>query len=232
MKKCKECGNEVSTKAASCPKCGAVSKKRTGWLTWLVAGVVLFIVLGVICSRENGKSKEEKQIDQQSQSGSVDKGRRAPAPVSVCAQRLSESHLSAECTQAICSKCEKKKANVDKLARCISNRVSKLKECPRATTANKISRDYRNNEVSADSKYENKWTLIKGTCASVDKDWMGDPVLSLKAGGYGFYNVSLSPIDSFEHYMGMLNKGDRVLANCKGAGKAMLTPIFSECFFF
>jgi hypothetical protein len=37
MTKCKECGGEVSTKASACPKCGAVVK-RTGCLTWIVAG--------------------------------------------------------------------------------------------------------------------------------------------------------------------------------------------------
>lgn len=36
IKKCKECGNDISTKAASCPKCGAVLKQKTGCFTYLV----------------------------------------------------------------------------------------------------------------------------------------------------------------------------------------------------
>lgn len=40
--KCKECGQEVSQKATSCPKCGAPIKKKTSLFTWIVA-----IVLGV-----------------------------------------------------------------------------------------------------------------------------------------------------------------------------------------
>ncbi|MDD2581999.1 MAG: hypothetical protein PHR66_08405 [Desulfuromonadaceae bacterium] len=44
--KCKECGNEVSTKADSCPKCGAKIKKSIG-----CGGLILvFIVLGIIGS--------------------------------------------------------------------------------------------------------------------------------------------------------------------------------------
>lgn len=50
MKKCKECGNEVSTKAESCPKCGAVLKKKTGCLGYISAGFLIFIILGVIGS--------------------------------------------------------------------------------------------------------------------------------------------------------------------------------------
>lgn len=51
LKKCRECGNEVSTKAESCPKCGAVLKKKTsGCAGCLAAGLVGFIVLGVIGS--------------------------------------------------------------------------------------------------------------------------------------------------------------------------------------
>jgi len=35
--KCKECGQEVSQKAGSCPKCGAPIEKKTSLLTWIVA---------------------------------------------------------------------------------------------------------------------------------------------------------------------------------------------------
>uniref|UniRef100_A0A6M3J1D6 Uncharacterized protein n=1 Tax=viral metagenome TaxID=1070528 RepID=A0A6M3J1D6_9ZZZZ len=48
MKNCKECGNEVSTKAVSCPKCGAVLKKKTGCLGYIGAGILILFVLGVI----------------------------------------------------------------------------------------------------------------------------------------------------------------------------------------
>lgn len=50
LRKCKECGNEVSTKAESCPKCGAVLKKKTGCLEYLAAAFLILIILGVIGS--------------------------------------------------------------------------------------------------------------------------------------------------------------------------------------
>ncbi|MDP8263688.1 MAG: DUF3862 domain-containing protein [Candidatus Ancaeobacter aquaticus] len=50
MKKCKECGKEVSSKAEACPNCGAVLKKKTGCLTYIVAGLLLLFLIGVIFS--------------------------------------------------------------------------------------------------------------------------------------------------------------------------------------
>ena len=58
MKKCKECGNEVSTKAESCPKCGAVLKKKTSCLGCIGAGILILFVLGVIGSfMDDGSNK-------------------------------------------------------------------------------------------------------------------------------------------------------------------------------
>lgn len=42
--KCKECGNQVSTKAKACPACGAKPAKRVGVLGWLF---VLLVVLPI-----------------------------------------------------------------------------------------------------------------------------------------------------------------------------------------
>lgn len=42
--KCKECGNEVSTTAKSCPKCGAKPRKRTSLVTWVVLAFVIFVI--------------------------------------------------------------------------------------------------------------------------------------------------------------------------------------------
>lgn len=39
---CKECGEEVSTKAKNCPKCGAKPPQKTSFLAWFVLIVILF----------------------------------------------------------------------------------------------------------------------------------------------------------------------------------------------
>ena len=58
MKKCKECGNEVSTKAESCPKCGRVLKKKMGCFKYIGLGFLILFVLGVIGSLMNDGSKK------------------------------------------------------------------------------------------------------------------------------------------------------------------------------
>ncbi len=58
LKKCKECGNEVSTKATSCPKCGAVIKKKTGCLGYIGVAFLIFIILGVIGSLMNNDTNK------------------------------------------------------------------------------------------------------------------------------------------------------------------------------
>lgn len=40
--KCKECNEQVSTKAKSCPKCGAVVAQKTSGVTWLILFLLIF----------------------------------------------------------------------------------------------------------------------------------------------------------------------------------------------
>ncbi len=61
IKKCKECGNGVSTKAESCPKCGAVLKKKTGCLGYIGAGILILFVFGIIGSLMDDGSKNKTQ---------------------------------------------------------------------------------------------------------------------------------------------------------------------------
>lgn len=56
IRKCKECGNQVSTKAAFCPNCGAVQKKKTGCLTQIVAIFFGLFFLSIIINALSGDS--------------------------------------------------------------------------------------------------------------------------------------------------------------------------------
>lgn len=57
LTKCRECGEQISTKAAACPKCGAVPNKKTSLLTWLVVAFIGFAVFGsFIEKKEYGRS--------------------------------------------------------------------------------------------------------------------------------------------------------------------------------
>lgn len=49
LKPCRECKTEISTSAASCPKCGApVKKKGLGFLGWTSLGILTLLVLGAL----------------------------------------------------------------------------------------------------------------------------------------------------------------------------------------
>ncbi len=57
LKKCKECGNEVSTKAEACPSCGApVKAKEMGCFSSLL---VIIVVLFIIASLNTGNVENE-----------------------------------------------------------------------------------------------------------------------------------------------------------------------------
>ncbi len=58
MKICEKCGNEVGTKAESCPKCDGALKKKTGYFGFIGAGILILFILGLIVSlMEDGSNK-------------------------------------------------------------------------------------------------------------------------------------------------------------------------------
>lgn len=59
--KCKECGEQISTKAKSCPKCGASAPKKTSMFTWLV--LILFILIMYFSSKTStSNSSVQKSV--------------------------------------------------------------------------------------------------------------------------------------------------------------------------
>ena len=60
LKKCKECGHEVSTKAKACPNCGARIGRSSavGCLTLTVILVLMFVVVGRACNKSIERTTE------------------------------------------------------------------------------------------------------------------------------------------------------------------------------
>lgn len=46
LRKCRECKNQVSSRAATCPRCGAPIKKKPGCLANLLAALLLVVLAG------------------------------------------------------------------------------------------------------------------------------------------------------------------------------------------
>jgi RNA polymerase subunit RPABC4/transcription elongation factor Spt4 len=55
LTKCKECGEQISTKAEACPKCGAKQPKKTSLLTWGVLAFIILVVIVQVTSHETPK---------------------------------------------------------------------------------------------------------------------------------------------------------------------------------
>lgn len=87
--KCKECGTEVSSKAASCPKCGVTVKARSGCLGKAIAAVFVVFIIGMVASVVSPPppSTSGAQADAESAPGE-NKAARASAFVSVLKQSL------------------------------------------------------------------------------------------------------------------------------------------------
>ena len=50
LRKCRECGSQVSSRAATCPQCGAPTKRKTNPLVGLLAFVIIIAVCAGVCT--------------------------------------------------------------------------------------------------------------------------------------------------------------------------------------
>ena len=65
IKPCKECGNQISDKAESCPQCGAKQPKKTSLFTKIVLGFIIFTVIMIIVSVNSDTPPSEPSAETQ-----------------------------------------------------------------------------------------------------------------------------------------------------------------------
>ncbi|MCC2607336.1 zinc ribbon domain-containing protein [Planctobacterium marinum] len=63
--KCKECGKDVSSKAKSCPNCGAKPPKQTSFLTWLVTILIVIGFVGAFIGESSLTAEQRAARDEQ-----------------------------------------------------------------------------------------------------------------------------------------------------------------------
>lgn len=78
--KCKECGEQVSTKAEACPKCGAKMPKRSSLGAWLVLVIILFVVYAANQSPSSNR-KSSSNSSSSSNVSSTSTTRSIPKPI-------------------------------------------------------------------------------------------------------------------------------------------------------
>lgn len=217
LKKCPECGKEVSSSAKVCPNCGKKLKKSlfTKIILWIVGIFVGLTVIGAFL----GDDKHEGGTS------------------SVATTKTSANELEIQITKALMSE-DKQSAlssgeNIS--ASIIGDYLNKKFSQPKSVSGLKLAQDYDKNEVKADAEYKEKWLLVNGTVASIDKT-LGESHISLQGfnpflSTTAFFKGSRLKAEEINQKLGNLNKGQKVLLLCKGAGKAV-TPTLRDCRFF
>jgi len=80
LTKCKECGAEVSTNAAACPKCGAKQPKKSGCLKFIGIAFLALIVLSVIGQMAGRDSTHSGSSTNSATTSPAANSKSAPAP--------------------------------------------------------------------------------------------------------------------------------------------------------
>lgn len=63
--KCRECGNDVSTEAKTCPKCGVkVKKPMSRTMKWVLGFLGVSVVAGIISSKQQQDAFEQAKANQ------------------------------------------------------------------------------------------------------------------------------------------------------------------------
>jgi zinc-ribbon domain len=88
--KCKECGEQVSTGAKSCPKCGAKPPKKTSIVTWTIVIFTIFVGYALIQSPSAKTPSASASVPASAPSGAL-RSEESSAPVSKPQWRTSTS---------------------------------------------------------------------------------------------------------------------------------------------
>lgn len=94
--------------------------------------------------------------------------------------------------------------------------------------AEKLWADYDANEVAADNTYKGKTLQVTGTIASIDKNFMNDMIIHLKA--HDAFSTTMAELKSSEAgKAASLAKGARITVVCRGTGRTIGSPTLDRC---
>lgn len=77
---CKECGEQVSNKAKTCPNCGAKAPRKTSLVTWIVLIFVIFVGYSVMQSPSTSSSARSNYSSTSSVSSGSNTAKTPPPP--------------------------------------------------------------------------------------------------------------------------------------------------------
>lgn len=199
---CEECGNEVSTTAQACPKCGA---KVVGPL-WKLKGIFIYLIIVVIAISFIAV-QISIAISPDASSADATTSETAEPEVS----ETPEPEVS-----------ETPEAAAPETPEATAPETPEPSDAPVYVSAIQLYDDYQANEVSADIKYKGKMLIVKGTVTSINKDVTDEIWVGMKTSN-DFMPVHLTELS--QDQAARLNKGDIISATCLGAGLMIGSPV-------
>jgi hypothetical protein len=94
--------------------------------------------------------------------------------------------------------------------------------------AEKLYREYDDNEPAADEKYKGKLLEVEGPIKSIDKDFLGNIKLELDTGKI-ISGVTAKLAASEVSRATTLKKREHVQVRCKGAGRLLTSAMLEDC---
>lgn len=110
------------------------------------------------------------------------------------------------------------------------NKALKNLNITASVDAKTLAEEYAANEVAADQKYKvrKSYILVSGVVESINKDFKGDPYVSLR-GNVQFQDVQARFSDSDVSSLAALKKGQKVMFVCEVSGRVVAQVMLRNC---
>ncbi|EIO8739106.1 hypothetical protein LRG41_001624 [Salmonella enterica] len=95
--------------------------------------------------------------------------------------------------------------------------------------AEDIEQAYADNTVAADNQFKDKWLIVSGVAGEISTDIFGHGYITLKTDEFDINAPEAVFIDSEKSKLSRIKKGQRIRAECIGAGDVAKTPMLKEC---
>jgi uncharacterized protein len=229
--KCDECGAEVSSKAAACPKCGnplhvaaaerpaspvtappraSSARKLGGGIAAFLVAIIAFMVYEASSSSSHNEGGTGSVAAPSV--ANVDTTQ-PPSPTPTPPPDVAPPPPPARAAAPI-------NVSLDSLPGWPS-------EQPMPVSAATLYDDYEANEVAADNKYRGHLLMINGSVDRIAKDLMDRTYVALKVDGH-FFGVNAYLAPSYLPTAASLSKGQMVTVVCVGDAK-VITPGVKNC---
>lgn len=198
--KCKECRNEISKSAKTCPQCGAkVKMSFSKKVIIFIMGIAIFIAV-FSGDKPNTTAKGQSVL----------------------------SEIEFNVLKSVIDD-EIELLSKDTKTETFIINDAKLITIPTQISINNLQKEYEINEVKADSEYKNKVLLISATVDNIRKDFMDNLVIDLRAGNSLIFKPIAEVNKDYQGWVSSLNSGNRIEMICKNSGITVGSLYLKDC---